>query len=183
MASQNRQPRPDPVASTALQAKAERTVAKMQWYYRIGQEANVAAGRATAAKSRATTARWAKKYRINHHSMGLARAFARQYDEGELADLCSLRKKNGLPFHSGFLPFLLTIPCKTAKEKAARSRVQREAAKKGRSDYETYCQIRRKRGQEPKSSGGRRLAWLGLREFIRNTTNWVGRCGCRPRRS
>jgi len=53
---------------------------------------------------------------LSPHTLRKARAFAREYSPEDLDKLCSLRRPNGLPLHFGYVPYLLSIRDKKARQ-------------------------------------------------------------------
>jgi len=86
----------------------------------------------------------AERYPYSEHTLRKIRAFAEQYSDSDLDELCEGRRPNGLPLHWGYIPILLAIEAKRGK--LERKRFQARAIKKGWSVAELRRAMRQKIG-------------------------------------
>lgn len=105
----------------AVVAKAKRMAERLLGHYRLGQTAN--------RQSKLSTVEFAAKHGLNENTMRKIRAFAREYSEAELDEICRQTRPNGLPLHWGYVPTLLSVQSKGGK--SARQKFQRLAIKHG----------------------------------------------------
>jgi|GEM_PF-6833726 len=131
----------------ARYAKSERMVGKLRDYHSLGRK---------LAQEGASTAEVSQKYKLNVSTIRKARAFAAQYTLDELEELCALRRPDGSSFHWGYVPYLLTIPWGSARERKVRSSLQRKAARNGWTAPEFYAEIKKRfPGNRREGVGGR----------------------------
>ena len=157
------------VISPAIQAKAERMIAKLRHYHRLGSQSNQPKNPAL------TSAKLADNMRLNVSTMRKARAFARLYSTKELDQLCALRRPSGLPLQLGHVLYLLTV-----EDKKARTALQRQAATEGWTSPELYAEIRRHHRGGPRRQGGRPVRVPGnvagcLRKIVVDGGPWLRR--------
>ena len=108
-----------PRHAPAVERKADKMIAKLREYHRLGSECNLLAPRSEWRE-------FADEQAISPNTMRKARALARQYTKRELAELCRLRKPDGIPSHFGYIPYFLTV-----HPKNKRRNIQRQAAERG----------------------------------------------------
>jgi hypothetical protein len=162
------QKRPQTPHDPAVQRKADEMIAKLREYHRLGQECNL-------LPTRKERREFADQQAISQTTIRKVRAFAREYTAKELDELCRLRKPDGMPFHFGYIPYLLC--CHGKKD---RQRLQRIAAENGWTAPEVHTAIRQMRGGR-RGGGGRPMkqpatAEAGLARITADGHLWMRRC-------
>jgi hypothetical protein len=104
-------------STPATEAKAERMVNRLRDRYQIGRKAN---------RSKLTTSEFSGEHGLSEHTVRKLKRFATEYSVDELEALCQLRRPNGLPFHVGYVGYLLVI-----NDKVERKKIQKQAAAEG----------------------------------------------------
>lgn len=140
---------------TAKQSKAEQIANRLRSHHRLGSLAN---DRRLSEDELG---------RLNEYTLDKFQAFARDYSQDELNELCSGSRPNGLPLHWGYIPYLLAIQAKQAAKIgvgrkhrsaiAARRKFQRLAIDNGWSVAELRAAISMHFPQ-PVRGHGRRLS-------------------------
>lgn len=162
------QKRPQTPHDPAVQRKADEMIAKLREYHRLGQECNL-------LPTRKERREFADQQAISQTTIRKLRSFAREYTAKELDELCRLRKPDGMPFHSGYIPYFLCVHRKTERQ-----RIQRKAAEAGWTAPEVHVAIQQIRGGR-RGGGGRPMkkpatAEAGLARITADGRLWVRRC-------
>ena len=149
----------------AAQSKAQRMLANLRRLYDLGRQAN-------SDKNPFSTDQLAATLGMSPHTLRKARAFARTYSPEDLDRLCRMRRPNGLPLHFGYIPYLLSI-----REKTARQKLARKAAKRGWTAPQLYSAIRR-HYPERRCDHGRRMSIAGgpeagLERLVADAERWL----------
>ncbi len=84
-----------PSHNAAIDAKAKRMADTLRSHHELGL---------AALDSDLSTRLFADAHGMTEHTMRKIKAFAREYSRAELADMCRLRRPNGLPLQWGFMP-------------------------------------------------------------------------------
>ena len=114
-------------------------LSKLENLYQAGKEM-LKLGRSTELR-----AELAERTGIHSKRLTLARQFARQYSPEDFAELLCLRKPDGFPLNTGYIPWLLTLPWRTDIDRQRRHEFQKEIAHKGWTAPETRAEIHRRR--------------------------------------
>jgi hypothetical protein len=144
----------------AQEAKAQRMIAKLRAYHKLGLRAN-------QSTSDRTTKQFGEQLKLSESTMRKARAFARLY---------VLRRPNGLPLQWGHVSFLLCVA-----DKSLRTELQQRAADEGWNSPELYAEIRRRQRGGPRRKGGRPVKvpttpTACFRQIITEGQPWKRRC-------
>lgn len=86
----------------------------------------------------------AKRHGIPYNRLTLAKQFATQYSVRDLAELLCLRKPDGTPLDTDYVPWLLTLPWHSERQRWMRSAFQNEIAQKGWTAREVRDEIKRR---------------------------------------
>jgi hypothetical protein len=147
--------------------KADHMVKRLRWFYKLGVESR---------SSDRSVRLFAAERRVSPATVWKARAFADKYTEPQLEYLCGIRRKNGLPFHWGYVCFLVTVD-----EASVRRELAKEVVEHGWTSPELHAEIKRRfpgRGNEgvgrrrkvPESTADR------LRMIANDAAAWARRC-------
>lgn len=157
--------RPGPFRNSAIEAKAKRMADKLYAHHRLGLE---------ALGSDLSTGKFAAAHGMNENTMRKIKAFARHYTGDELAELCRLRRPNGLPLQWGYIPYLLTI-----SDKEERRRMQQRVIDNGW----TAPQLARAVAKEHRAPSGHGRPMkppatpeAGLEQLMAEAQMWIRRC-------
>lgn len=155
------------VLDPATAAKAARMEKRLRHHHALGRKAN---GTGNGLSVEDLTS----QYAINEHTLRKIRAFAREYTQKDLDELCKLRRPNGLPLQWGHIPYLLIV-----KDKQERKRLQERAAREGWTAPMLNAAIPQK--YRLASGHGRTMAppaslEAGLQQLILEGEHWARRC-------
>jgi hypothetical protein len=125
-------------SQAAVAAKAQRMIGSLRQQHALGKAALL------AQTNGVSTAELAAKHGYSEHTMRKIRAFARNFSNLELEELCSSHRPNGLPLHWGYVSVLLAIQGKHGV--AARRRFQRLAIREGWTVPRLYREVRERLG-------------------------------------
>jgi hypothetical protein len=104
-------------------ANAERMADRLRQQHALGQAA------LHVQEDGKSIADLAAKHGYSEYSLRKIRAFARDFSQADVDELCASRRPNGLPLHWGYVPILLAVESKHGV--AQRKRFQQRATKHG----------------------------------------------------
>jgi hypothetical protein len=103
----------------------EKQLRELKNLYQVGNEM------CKSGRSQKLRAELAKRRRLSYDMLALARQFATQYTRADLAELIGLRKPDGSPLSTEYLPWLLMLPWRTKSCRHSRRNYQRQFAELG----------------------------------------------------
>lgn len=152
----------------AVTAKAKRTVQRVKDHHAMGLEAN-----AEQVKNGTTTEEFAATKGVDSGALRRFKLFAKSYSAEQLDEFCNLRRRNDLPLHWGYLPYLLTV-----KNPKTRTEMAANAADNGWSPARLHAEIRKLEGRPP--GHGRRVELPknptdAIQQIVREGNLWLAR--------
>jgi hypothetical protein len=113
-------------------------IARLREQYDLGKSA------IQARDHGASIAEFGAKHGYSEHTIRKIRAFARDFSESDLEELCTSFRPNGLPLHWGYISVLLAIQGKHGAK--TRKKFQRWAIREGWTVPRLYREVRDRLG-------------------------------------
>jgi hypothetical protein len=128
----------DDLGTKTMLRDHDKQLSKLENLFRAGKEC-LKIGRDPQLR-----AELAKRFGLTLKMLTLAKQFASQYTEEEFAELIRLRKPDGKPLNTGYIPWLLSMPWRTETDRQTRTAFQKEIAERGLTAPETRTELHRR---------------------------------------